>query len=170
MKSNAMHTRNMINTTSKQARGFTLIDMLVSLAIMTLLIATLLPALAEARRASKRAVCMTHEYDMGKHLERYAQDHKGYFPHFQYSFAYDAQSLSVSTQMRSFTESGMDYMQDINSVCPEVLHANQISYLDGQNQVKTKAMDFGMNVDLLVRESRMFDLVDASRTVTMYDG
>ena len=62
MKSNAMHTRNMINTTSKQARGFTLIDMLVSLAIMTLLIATLLPALAEARRASKRAVCMTHEH------------------------------------------------------------------------------------------------------------
>ncbi|MBN4061141.1 type II secretion system protein, partial [bacterium AH-315-I18] len=174
-----MNTNTMIHTNSQvqcppmgrtQPRGYTMIDMLVSMSIIMLLIATLLPALSQVRRASKRAVCMTHEFELGKFIERSAQEHNGYFPMFQYNLAYDAQSLIVSTTTRDFREAGMDYFADAQVLCPSDDQPGNISFLNAQNQVQIQAMSYGMNIDLLVQNVRIYDLRDASRTITMYDG
>ena len=136
---------SMSNTPSRKPRrqttprGFTLIDMLVTLSIIMLLVATLLPALVEVRRASKRAVCMTHQYEIGKFIERHSQANNGYFPSFQYSFDYDSQSLIVSTQPKGYHESGVDHFIDSQMTCPVDEQPGTISYFDQKSLLRIRS-------------------------------
>ncbi|HSW47014.1 MAG TPA: prepilin-type N-terminal cleavage/methylation domain-containing protein [Phycisphaerae bacterium] len=68
-------------------RGFTLIEMLVVVAIIALLAAILLPALAAAREQGKRAVCLSRLQQMGRAFALYSADHRQFLPardHFTY--------------------------------------------------------------------------------------
>ncbi len=68
-----MHTR---------LRGFSLIEILVVIAIIGLLISMLLPALAGARQAARRAVCMSNMSQLGRAHHSYAQDFRGFVASF----------------------------------------------------------------------------------------
>jgi len=59
---------------SRRTRGFTLIELLVVIAIIALLIGILLPALGEARRAGKLAVCTSNMKQLGVATGSYAAD------------------------------------------------------------------------------------------------
>lgn len=62
--------------------GFTVIELLVVLAIIGLLIALLLPGLAWAREAARRAKCSSNLHQFGVGTQAYATDHRGaYLPH-----------------------------------------------------------------------------------------
>jgi prepilin-type N-terminal cleavage/methylation domain-containing protein/prepilin-type processing-associated H-X9-DG protein len=63
------------------ARGFTLIEILVVVAIIALLVAVLLPSLAAARDQAQTVVCKTRMREMYNGHLFYAQDHKQHFPH-----------------------------------------------------------------------------------------
>jgi len=59
-------------------RGFTLLELLVVIGIITLLLALLLPMLIRAREMSRRAVCLSNVRQLTAAWMMYANDNKGW--------------------------------------------------------------------------------------------
>ncbi|MHB1156153.1 MAG: DUF1559 family PulG-like putative transporter [Phycisphaerales bacterium] len=62
-------------------KGFTLVELLVVVAIIALLIAILLPSLNKAREAGRSVVCMTHLKQIGQAILMYAGDNNQTLPY-----------------------------------------------------------------------------------------
>jgi prepilin-type N-terminal cleavage/methylation domain-containing protein/prepilin-type processing-associated H-X9-DG protein len=63
------------------ARAFTLTELLVVIAVIAILAALLLPALASARAAGKRAACLSNLHQIGIAVRSYASDSDGRIPY-----------------------------------------------------------------------------------------
>jgi prepilin-type processing-associated H-X9-DG protein/prepilin-type N-terminal cleavage/methylation domain-containing protein len=64
----------------KKKTGFTLVELLVVIGIISILIAMLLPALNKAREAAKTIQCASNMRQIGQALQMYAQGEHGYIP------------------------------------------------------------------------------------------
>ncbi len=60
--------------------AFSLIEMLVTVAIIAVLIAILLPSLHQAREATRRVLCMANQRQCGTAAFTYSQDHRARLP------------------------------------------------------------------------------------------
>src|SRR6266571_5553370 len=64
----------------RQLPAFTIVELLVTIAIIALLLALLLPALNKARRSAQRTACLSNLQHIGSALFLYASDGRGSFP------------------------------------------------------------------------------------------
>jgi prepilin-type N-terminal cleavage/methylation domain-containing protein len=71
--------------------GFTIVELLVVIGIMTILTGILLPALNRAQQASKAIKCQAQLHDIGLALLEYADEHNGYL--FPSDMGYDSRHV-----------------------------------------------------------------------------
>ena len=78
-----------------QSRGFTLVELLVVLAVMTMLVSLLLPALDQGRKVARVAQCSALLHQNGVAHNSYQVDFKNYFPLFGGASGYDASQPTI---------------------------------------------------------------------------
>mgnify|MGYP002777668555 CR=1 FL=1 len=66
------------------ARGFSLVDLLVSLTIIAVLIGILLPSLARINETTRRVICRSNLRQVAIGVSMYASDNSGFLPRSQY--------------------------------------------------------------------------------------
>lgn len=77
-----MVTRSGNHTTPRARfeRGFSLVDLLVSISVMVILMAILMPAVRMAHESARRVRCLSNVHQIGISLGVYTDDHNSYLP------------------------------------------------------------------------------------------
>ena len=122
--------------------AFTLVEMLVVIAIIGVLVALLLPAVQAARAAARRAQCANNMRQIGLAMHQYCDSHKGRFPLIQHNI-----DSSQVPQTWIFTLA--PYMENVDAVrlCPEDRERiENPAYKDSSgNVIEVRPTSYAMN-------------------------
>ncbi len=134
-------------------RAFTLIEVLVVVAIIALLVSVLLPALSHAREISRRAVCASHLHQQGVGFSGYSSENRAYLP-WTAKFRY---ALLEGLYYHGFPRPRGDDWATFNSgsLFPKYVGKNaEVFYCPSNRTFNARNPDNGMNVFLRVFSSQ----------------
>jgi prepilin-type N-terminal cleavage/methylation domain-containing protein/prepilin-type processing-associated H-X9-DG protein len=108
----------------RAAQGFTLVELLVVIGIISVLIAILLPSLQLARANARKLSCLSNMRQVGTALMMYANESKGYFPYQEESVAASPNggvSNFATTTTPNFLSAVMPYLNNniYVLICPD---------------------------------------------------
>lgn len=88
---------------ANEPRGFTLLELLVVISILTLLIGLALPTLGRVRDSAQRVNCLSNLRQIGIGIQAYRMDHDGHVPEVQ-TLPVDPHEPSVVTALAGHLE------------------------------------------------------------------
>jgi prepilin-type N-terminal cleavage/methylation domain-containing protein/prepilin-type processing-associated H-X9-DG protein len=112
----------MRNPKSAIRNGFTLLEILIVIAIILLLAALLFPAFGRARENARRASCLSNSKQLGMGMIQYAQDYDEKFPLARYGG-------SSSSTYKTWDDAIFPYVKsDDIYKCPSIIRLNTRSH------------------------------------------
>lgn len=143
MNADGLDRRGAFASKMRRASGFTLVELLVVMAVVAILAAILLPALAAAKERTRPIVCLNNLKQIGVAINLYANDHEDFLLPAEYhpgnGAPYQegwAATLVQDSYLPAFTSDTYTTLAEGNSVfrCPdgiaEVYAANPTSRYD----------------------------------------
>lgn len=111
---------------------FTLIELLIVIAIIAILAAILLPALNKARSRAVALECMTRLSQLGKCFHMYANDHEGFFPQINFNGSSNAQWYFILVGKGKPVTA--PYVNSNSIRCPDMSIAEELRVYGGNYQ------------------------------------
>lgn len=139
-------------------RALTLVELLVVVSIIGVLVALLLPAVQQARSATRRASCQNNLHQLGLAFARYIDTHDGHFPH----------GADDPNDPRSWVSTLAPYLENVDAIriCPDDPHRAVWSEMHGTSYLLNEYI--GMDLPEAVQT---IDQLDSTfRTIVAFEG
>lgn len=85
-----------------ESRKFTLIELLIVIAILAILVAILLPALGKARNKAKEITCISNLKQLGTYIHLYVSEWDGYYPAIDWPLKLQVYTKKTATANKIF--------------------------------------------------------------------
>lgn len=108
----------------KNRQGFTLVELLVLVAILMILAALLLPALQRTLEHTRRVACLNTQKQLWLGITAYADDSNGYYPYHEYDLNDWFGSAMLLARAKLLACSGMTTLP----LCPSLHPLSQVGY------------------------------------------
>jgi len=131
--------------------GFTIIEIVVALAVTAMVATLLMPAIFQSRENSKQYICMQHLHQVGVQGQVFVQSmQKGNFPALNMSLAPNEDgTISVAVARRDDYSGGWGYFKNTSFLCPTDTKAGvmQIRNMDGS--YRSMPVSYGYSIRML---------------------